>query len=484
MKLKRLLKEIPVHEVKGSREVEITGISAHSRSVAPGNLFVARRGHESNGADYIPEALEAGAAAILTDIFDPSLRVTQVIDPDVPRLEAAMAAEFYHHPSRDLFMVGITGTNGKTTTASLVRQMLDGLGLRCGLIGTIEYIIGSARYPASLTTPDVTTNQKILREMVLSDCKAAAMEVSSHALAQRRTAQLAFDVGVYTNLSLDHLDYHGSMEEYAKAKARLFASGPGAPHWAVINRDDLWAEQVLADYTGSLITYSLTDKGADLFADEIELGPDQISCTVHCRGQTERFQAPLVGRFNLYNLLAAIGVGVVRGATLEQMAPLFPTVEPAEGRLERVPNHLGIEIYVDFAHTPDALEQVLHALGETAKGRIITLFGCGGDRDKSKRAPTCRVATDLSDHTIVTSDNPRTEDPQSICQQIYEGRVPDSSCEIVVDRREAIKRAIEMAKPGDVVLIAGKGHETAQIFAHRTIEFDDREVAREVCRAH
>lgn len=483
MKLKKLLKQIPVQEVKGSREVEITGISSHSRSVAPGNLFVARRGSASNGADYIPEAIGAGAAAILTDIYDPSLKgVTQVIDPDVRRLEAMMAAEFYHHPSRDLFMVGVTGTNGKTTTAFLVKQLLDGLGLQCGLIGTIESIIGRVRYSSTRTTPEVTVNQKVLREMVLSDCKAAVMEVTSHALAQGRTAQISFDVAIYTNLSIDHLDYHGSMADYAAAKARLFASGPGAPHWAIINRDDPWAESMLTKFSGSLLTYSLTDPSADLYADEVELGPRSLRCLVHYQGESVPLKAPLVGRFNLYNLLAAAGVGLIRGARLSQIAPLFSKMVGAEGRLERVANDRKVEIYVDFAHTPDALEQVVRALRETSRGRIITLFGCGGERDRSKRPMMGRIATELSDLTIITSDNPRSEEPEAICREIHAGVVPGRAVELVVDRREAIWRAIEEAKPGDLVLIAGKGHETSQIFAHRTIEFDDREVAREVCR--
>lgn len=482
MKLKKLLRNISVQDVKGSKEIEITGLAAHSGVVAPGNLFIARKGLTTNGANFIPAAIEAGAIAVATDIYNPSLKgITQIIEPQMRRLEADLAAEFYDHPSEKLFVVGITGTNGKTTTAFLAKHLLDKMGLSCGLMGTIEYIMGSARYTAERTTPEVTTTHKVLHEMVLNNCQAAVMEVTSHALDQGRVANVLFDIGVYTNLSQDHLDYHGTMERYAAAKAKLFQPGKGLPPLAVANCDDPWYETVFREFTGERITYSLRDPKADLFASDLKLQAGHCWFKVTYRGRKVLVSLPLAGRFNISNALAAIGIGIARGADLEEVAPLLADVPRVEGRLEPVPNNLGLQIYVDFAHTPDALAQSLDAMREIAAGRVISLFGCGGSRDPGKRPQMGRLAAERSDHTIVTTDNPRSEDPLSICQQIVEGIPPGRSFEVVTDRKEAIRRAIEGARPGDLILIAGKGHETSQIFAHRTIEFDDRQVVAELC---
>lgn len=482
MKLRRLLRHIPVQEIRGSKEIEITGLAAHSGVVAPGNLFVARKGLSKNGADFIPSAIEAGAIAVATDIYNPSLKaITQIIDADIRGLEANLAAEFYEHPSHHLFVVGVTGTNGKTTTTFLIKHLLDRMGTPCGLMGTIEYIMGRARCAAERTTPEVITTHKVLREMILNHCQAAAMEVTSHALDQGRVANVAFDIGVYTNLSQDHLDYHGTMEEYADAKARLFSSGTNCPKIAVANLDDPWRERIFKNFTGRLLTYSLKEPTADLYASQLRLLPGQCWFKVTYRGRKVPVSIPLTGRFNIANALAALAVGIARGADLEEIAPLLTDMPRVEGRLEPVLNSRGLQIYVDFAHTPDALACSLDAMREITRDRLISVFGCGGNRDTSKRSQMGQIASERSDHTIVTSDNPRNEDPDLICREIVRGISSGRSYEVIADRREAIRKAIEGATPGDLILIAGKGHETSQIFAHRTVQFDDRQVVAELC---
>ncbi len=465
MKLKKLLQSITVEEVRGSRDVEITGITSDSRIVAPGNLFVARKGELDDGSHYIGDALNAGAAAIATDLADPSLRIPQLISRDLRKLESNLAAALYNHPSKELFCVGVTGTNGKTSTTFLIKHLFDHLGSPCGLIGSIEYIIGPFRQSASHTTPDAATSQKLLREMVMQGCKAATLEVSSHGLAQERMTNIDFDVGIFTNFSQDHLDYHKTMEAYLAAKKTLFAQSKHA----LINADD-----GAVSIDGAL-TYGI-DSG-DLRAEEITLSSTGSTFIVSYQDQRIPCQTPLIGRFNIYNCLAAIGAGLLYGYPLHKLCPLLASAPSIRGRLERVPNPQNLQIFVDFAHTPDALSNVLTTLKSINTGKIITVFGCGGDRDRSKRGEMGHIASTLSDHTIVTSDNPRTEDPQSICDQIS----ANISADVIVDRKAAIERAISLATPQDIVLIAGKGHETTQIIGTRRIPFDDRKIAEAAC---
>lgn len=487
MKLKKILKEIPVKDVKGSKEIEITGVCSNSQLVAPGNLFVARKGRAENGAYYIPEAIAAGASAILSDMYDPSLKnVTQIIDPAVAEKEALFAAHYYQFPSQELFMVGITGTNGKTTTSFLIKHLLDQFAGPCGLIGTIEYIIGSHHYQATRTTPDVTTNYKMLREMVMHECQSAVMEVTSHALDQGRTSLIDFDVAIFTNLSLDHLDYHKTMEEYCKAKNRLFRSLTPTlkkhkkEKLAVINIDSPWHESIFEGCQVKKMTYGI-ENSADLQATEVTLTPRGTQFKLNYLGKLWDCAIPLVGRFNVYNCLAAIAVGLARQISMDKIVALLATLPAIPGRLEVVPNALDLKIYVDFAHTDDALKNVFECLQEFKKGRIITVFGCGGDRDPLKRPKMAQMCEQFSDINIVTSDNPRSEDPLSICNQVVKGFKNTQCYQIEVDRRLAIEMAVAIANPDDIILIAGKGHETYQIFAHQTIEFDDRKVAQQIC---
>ncbi len=455
VKLKNLIREIEC-EVKGSKEIEITGISADSRTVSPGNLFIAKKGGTFDGAQFIPEALNAGALAIVTDIFDPFLKVTQIIcQPEA--LIAKLAARYYSHPSQDLFVVGVTGTKGKTTTTYLIKHLLDSFDCPSGLIGTIETIIGENRFASSLTTHDVISNQKWLKEMLQKGCKGAVLEVSSHGLEQARVDEIEFNIGVFTNLFPDHLDYHGTMEQYAKAKQKLFE----VAKMGIFNADSPW-------HMGKGLTFGI-EKG-EIRATHITLTPQGT----HFQIDGIDFHLPLIGRFNVYNALAAIGVSLTKGAKLPEISDALSRFTSVPARLERVGN-----VFIDFAHNGEALENVLSALKEMALGKIIVVFGCGGNRDPSRRTGMARAAEKWADIAIITNDNPRKEDPEEIARQIsasFETKVPL----IELDRKKAIEKAIQLASDEDIVLIAGKGHETVQIFAHQTVPFDDVAVVKEI----
>ena len=491
MKIKKLLKDIPGVQIKG-KDVDITGICANSKLVAPGNLFIAKKGFSSDGAQYIPDAVASGAAAVVTNFYDPFLKdVTQVIHPNVASIEGLLAATYYQFPTQELFTVGLTGTNGKTTTSFLVKHLLDKLAGRCGLIGTIEYIIGDHRYQATRTTPDVVANHKMLREMVSQNCHCAVMEVTSHALDQKRVEHIEYDVAVFTNLTLDHLDYHNSMENYCYAKSKLFKSlkpnknaknGKLRVKMAVINCDSPWWQQMVEGSPATLLTYGIDNLEADLLASDIQLTSTGTSFNVSYRGKKVLVHSPLVGRFNVYNTLAAIGVLLSREIELEIIVDAVKTFKSVSGRLEIVPNPLGLKIYVDFAHSDDSLLNVLGCLNEFKRGRVITVFGCGGDRDVAKRPKMAQASERYSDYTIVTSDNPRSEDPASIVKQIVAGFSKKDAHTVELDRHAAIAHAIDIATCDDIILIAGKGHEPYQIFAHKIIEFDDRKIAAQICQ--
>lgn len=487
MKLKKILTDLPLIQVKGSKEIEITGICANSKQVSPGNLFIAKKGKSYDGTRYINEAVKAGAKAVVTDIYDPFLKdVVQIIHPNVAAIEASITAQFYQYPSDDLLMIGITGTNGKTTTSFIIKYLLDAFQGPCGLIGTVEYLVGRHRYEATRTTPDVSMNQLLLREMVKQSCRSCVMEVTSHALDQGRVDKIDFDVAIFSNLSLDHLDYHKTMEQYCLAKSQLFKKlgkevrNKSKHKVAVINSDSPWSAMVSEGCQGQLLTYSV-DAQADLKASDIFMNRDGTSLNLHYQNETYSCSWPLIGRFNVYNCLAAIGAALACQFPIEAIIEKMTTLPPVRGRLEPVKNSLGYNIYVDFAHSDDALKNVLECLKELNPSRIITVFGCGGDRDQTKRPKMAEACETYSDVTIVTSDNPRSESPEAICQSIIRGFKNRDSYIVEIDRRLAIEKAIEMASPTDIILIAGKGHETYQIFAHQTIEFDDCKVAAESC---
>lgn len=489
MKLKEILKDIPECQVKGSAEILISGISANSKMMAPGHLFIAKKGKTFDGSHFIHEALQSGAIAIAADRFDPSLEhVVQIIHPDISFLEGALAANYYRHPSRELLMVGMTGTNGKTTTSYLIKDLLDKFAGPCGLIGTIEYLIGLHRYQATRTTPDVVTNQKMLREMIKQGCRSAVMEVTSHALDQERVAKIDFDIAIFSNLTLDHLDYHGTMEAYGRAKRKLFDNlgkekiGRPGGKWAIVNQDSSWSQYMLQGCLAKTLTYGI-DQTADLQASNICLGQEGTKAQISYQGQKLACTWSLAGRFNVYNCLAAMAVALTQEIPLEAIVDHMSHMKFVRGRLQPVDNCLGLKIYVDFAHSDDALLNVLATLKEIlpAGGRLIAVFGCGGDRDRSKRPKMAEACEKYADRAIVTSDNPRSENPQQICQEIIAGFSKSAVYEVECDRKAAIQRAIEMAGPEDLILIAGKGHETYQIFADKTIEFDDCKVAAVIC---
>lgn len=489
MKLKKLLKDIPVKQVKGSKELEITGVCANSKLIAPGNLFIARKGKTEDGSEYIPEAISAGAIAVLTDIYDPLMEkeVTQVICDDVVSCESLLAAHYYEFPSDDLFLVGITGTNGKTTTSFLVKYLLDSLNSPCGLIGTIEYIIGPHRYQATRTTPDISTNQKMLREMINQGCTSGVMEVTSHALDQNRVDHIDFDIAIFTNLTVDHMDYHRTMEKYSEAKNKLFRmlnpkkkKPHGIAKTAIINIDSPWHPHISAGCAAKMITYGLSPY-ADLTAENLELTPSGTKLNIRYKDQRASMIFPLVGKFNIQNCLAACAVGIAKNIPLEKLTKILENAPAVPGRLQSIPNSLGLKIYVDFAHTDDALKNVLETLQEFKTGKIITVFGCGGNRDATKRPKMAAVCEKYADLVIVTSDNPRNEDPAEIIRQIQTGFTYPEKHMIEPDRFTAIEKAIYAATPNDIILIAGKGHEPYQIFAHKTVEFDDRKVASQIC---
>ncbi len=477
MRLKTLLKD-HLELIKGSKDVVITGITSHSKKVAPGNLFIAKKGMTHNGSSFIAEALNGGAVCLLTDMYDPFLKgMSQIVSPNIEEIEALVASRFYGHPTKKLFLVGVTGTNGKTTSTYMIKHLLDALNASSGLIGTVEWIVGKQHLPSSHTTPDLMTNYKLFHDMVQNGCKAATMEVSSHALVQGRVRGIEFDVAIFTNLTLDHLDYHGTIEHYAAAKAKLFSQCKVA----VINQDSPWASFMIEKCSSKVLTYGITSS-SDVQALDIKLKADGTEFTVSYNQEKVLFKTSLIGRFNVYNALGAIAVCLAKGISLQKIASLLSSFKSVQGRLERVENTKGIHVFVDYAHTDDALSNVLLTLKEFAQGRLITVFGCGGDRDQAKRPKMGSVAEALSDYVIVTSDNPRTEDPLQIIKQILVGIKNPKHILVEPDRAEAIKKALRAAKPGDIVLIAGKGHETYQIFSDATLPFDDREIVREHLR--
>ncbi len=478
MKLKRLLKNFPDVVVKGSKEIEITGICSHSKMVAPGNLFVAKKGTYLDGAKFIQEAAAAGASAVLTDLYDPFLDAVQIISSDVICMEAALAAEYYHNPSKELTLIGITGTSGKTTCGYLIRQLLEKTEKKTGLIGTVEWIVGKNHFTPTLTTPDVITNQKLLREMVHCGNQAAVMEVSSHALDQNRVKEIDFQRALFTNLTPEHLDYHKTMEQYALAKHTLFLNLK-EDAWAVFNTDDPYTAAMEKGCKAKKISYGLHN--GSVTATHIELSEKGMQFTVHAEGKSISMRSYLIGKFNVYNLLGAIAMGLTFSIPLESCVDYLSGFKGTPGRMQKIKNSLGLNIFVDYAHKSDALQNVLMTLREIKKGKIITVFGCGGNRDRGKRKKMGEIAHEFSDIVIVTSDNPRQEDPMEIAKEIFEGMPSVRNRFLELDRKEAIKKAIEMASSKDLILIAGKGHEPYQIFAHQTIDFDDGKIAQQIC---
>ncbi len=468
----------------GAEAGEVIGISYDSRRVASGDVFVALKGLRTDGSAFIQQAIERGAAAIVSEQAAPPDRPAPWIQVSNARLAlAVLAAAYYRQPSRDMQVVGITGTNGKTTTAYLVASILDAAGLRSGILGTVGYRIGQEVREATHTTPEAPEVQGLLREMADRGCGACAMEVSSHALALRRVDDTWFAAGVFTNLTRDHLDFHSDMESYFQAKRRLFEMlPPGAP--ALVNLDDPRGSAIAAA-AARPIGYAV-NRAADITPGPLSFSLEGLAFDVRTPRGTLHARSSLVGRPNVYNILAAVSVGTALGLSFDEIERGVAALKGVPGRFQVVSGrHDEVTVVVDYAHTDDALRNLLETARPLSRGRVITVFGCGGDRDRTKRPLMGAVASRLSDMIFLTSDNPRSEDPQRIIDEVQRGITPDTtraSAEPVVamiDRREAIGRAIEIARPGDLVLVAGKGHEKYQVIGSQVLPFDDVAVAHE-----
>jgi UDP-N-acetylmuramoyl-L-alanyl-D-glutamate--2,6-diaminopimelate ligase len=484
MELRELLAGADVVEIKGDPLTEITHLAYDSRQATPGTLFFCIPGFTADGHDFARYAVQAGATAVVVERpLELEAHVVQVEVGDARAAMAHAAVRFYGDPTADLRVAGVTGTNGKTTTAFLIRHILEHQGIQTGLLGTVKRIVGGVDEPVERTTPEAFELQGTFRRMVDGGDRACAMEVSSHALSLNRVDGIRFAVGAFTNLTQDHLDFHRDMEDYFLAKRRLF-TGDRAER-SVINIDDPYGDRLAAEFEA--ITFSASgDERADLRA--LDLSFDAAGSRFRLVGPDGEFDAtvPLPGRFNVENALCATGVAVALGVELADALAALADAERVPGRFEPVDEGQPFTVLVDYAHTPDSLENVLASARQiTRDGRLICVFGCGGDRDRDKRPQMGAIAAALSDVAVVTSDNPRSEEPAAIVAEIREG-MPDGGAEIEVevDREVAIELAVGLARAGDTVVIAGKGHEQGQEFEHgRKIPFDDREVARLKLRA-
>ena len=480
MKLTQILEGCGITAVKGDARVDITGITCDSRSVAPGSLFIAVKGAAADGHRFIGSAVEKGAAAILCQEEPENVPegVTLAVASDSRKALAFAADNFYGHPSRKLELVGITGTNGKTTTATLLYEMARLMGHKAGLLSTVENIIDTVREPAKQTTPDHLTLNRLLHEMVQAGCEYAFMEVSSHACVQRRIEGITFAGGIFTNLTRDHMDFHKTVDNYIAAKKMFFDSLPKGA-FALVNVDDKVGEVMLQNTAAGKYRYSLRSI-ADFKGRIVESRLD--GTTLELNGN--QVEVLFTGRFNAYNLLSVYGASLLLGFDPQETLVKMSLLEPVAGRFQTLRSPRGYTAIVDYAHTPDALVNVLDTIREVVgtNGHVITVCGCGGDRDAGKRPIMAREAAVRSDRVVLTSDNPRTEDPDEILRQMEVG-LPDDKRPvtlIITDRRQAIRTACQLAQAGDVVLIAGKGHEDYQEINHVKHHFDDREEVLEV----
>jgi UDP-N-acetylmuramoyl-L-alanyl-D-glutamate--2,6-diaminopimelate ligase len=480
--------EVTGGTLTGDENVVVTDVSHDSRRVGPGSLFVAVRGGLFDAHKFVPQVMEQGALGVISELERPSdFQGAWLQVENVRRAMAQAAAEVQGHPSREIQLVGITGTNGKTTTAYLIASIPEAAGEPVAMTGTVEYRLGPERRKADRTTPEATDMQRMLREAVMIGCKTAVMEASSQAMDFHRCDGLEYAVAVFSNLTRDHLDYHKTMENYWYAKQRLFDGRLGArPRVSVINLDDPYGVELAARLKAEgmpVVTYAVKAE-ADITARDAEFSLDGMKFNLRSPAGNREFHSPLVGPPHIYNTLAAVASGLALGYDLDVITRALETCNGAPGRFERVAHDGDFAVVVDYAHSDDALLNVLRTARDVTKGKIITVFGCGGDRDGSKRAPMGEAAGRLSDVVILTSDNPRTEDPEKILADVEIGiHSTGKPYRKIADRREAIHQAISEATTDDLVLIAGKGHEDYQILGREVFHFDDKEVAREALSA-
>lgn len=496
--IKELIQKTSYISAEGNTDIRITDITADSRQAEAGSLFICLKGAHVNGHDFVPAAVSKGACAVIaSEKVQVPEGVTVIYVQDTRKAMEDIVPFFFDYPARKLRMIALTGTNGKTTTTHIIAHILHKAGYKTGVIGTIHALVGDKELPTHNTTPDVIDLQRLLYLMVQEKVTHVCMEVSSHSLVLGRVAGCEFDTAVFTNLTEDHLDFHKTMDNYAKAKAILFAMVSSSEHTkdrksAWINQDDPYAH-VMAEAVSDtglcpVGTYSGTNPDADLYASDIRFTARASEFVLHYRGQEYPVRTNLAGRFNIYNVLGAIGAAIGEGIPAEEIIEALQDFYSVPGRFELVNEGQNFGVVVDYAHTPDGLEKILLAAREIAKGRIIIVFGCGGDRDKLKRPIMGNISGTYADIAIVTSDNPRTEDPLTITEEVAAGvkqakeKKPLLEYEVIPDRRTAIQRAIALAQEDDLVIIAGKGHEDYQILKDRTIHFDDREEAREALK--
>lgn len=489
MFLEKLLSGIN-YTLKGSGEnLNIRGIATNSQKVKPGDIFVALNGIHYDGHQFVEEAMSLGAVAAVVERPVEVAGIVQIVVDDTYQALAAIANNFYDHPSRSFLLYGITGTNGKTSISYLLEAIFRQSGKPCGVIGTINAHLGKKTYHLGNTTPFPDVLQKVLYQMKKQKAVAVAMEVSSHALVQHRVDGCEFDVAIFTNLTRDHLDFHGSFENYFQAKSLLFqklveAGNKKYPRFAIINNDDPWGQKLVELCRVPVLTYGRTRK-SDFYFRDVKFSTYLSRFYLDCPWGNFLVRTPLIGQYNVYNVVAAIAGALCQGLPREKILLAIENFSAVPGRLERVDAGQPFSVFVDYAHTDDALRNVLRTLRQVATDRIITVFGCGGERDRSKRPLMGDVATEYSDWVIVTSDNPRGEDPERIALDVELGirRKGRSNYQVIIDRKQAIALALTMAKRGDIVLLAGKGHEDYQIIGDKEIPFSDREVARKILRS-
>ncbi|MBE0460559.1 MAG: UDP-N-acetylmuramoyl-L-alanyl-D-glutamate--2,6-diaminopimelate ligase [Candidatus Aminicenantes bacterium] len=480
MKLKDLLKDVPFVRLSGNKNEDIQGISYSSKKVGPGYLFTALKGEKTDGHIFIQEALQNGAAGVLSEQERPeNFPKIWIQVHDARNALALCSVNFYKHPSEKLKIVGITGTKGKTTISYVLEEIIRKAGLRPGIIGTISYRWQHKEIKAERTTPEASDLQGMLRKMADQGVTHCLMEVSSHSLELNRVTGIKFDVAIFSNLSGEHLDYHKSMGHYFEAKKKLFFSEkPG--QIVIINADDPWGKRLLDELSSEAISYGLS-RTATVYAENFSFKENGIQAVIKYPAGQMAISSPLIGKPNLYNILAAASAAFILNIPQKAILEGIKSLRGIPGRFEKIENPFGLHIFVDYAHTDDALKNLLETARELCKKRVILVFGAGGDRDKAKRPRMGEVAGSLSDWTILTSDNPRSEDPMAIISDIEKGmkKTGTKNYEILPDRKQAIKKALLLAKKGDYVLIAGKGHEGYQIIKNKVTPFNDAEIIRE-----
>ena len=481
MKLGDLLKKVDIMTCKADLDIDISGVGYDSRAVCAGNLFVAIRGHEFDGHSYISDAVSKGAVCIICE-ERPYIDTQYIIVENTRKALAIISAAWFGNPADKLTLIGVTGTNGKTTVTTLLKALIEECdNTKVGLIGTNGNYIGEKEYLTTLTTPESYDIHKLFKSMVDENCKYAVMEVSSHALVLNRVYGITFEIGIFTNLTPEHLDFHKTMDEYAKAKSLLFQNSRNS----IINIDDEYAQIMINNAKDAVFTYSIDNDNADLVGKEVHLKPGKVEFSAVCGNDNVEFTLNIPGMFSVYNALATVSAALLSGFRPDNIKSALAKCKGVKGRAEVVPTNTDYTVIIDYAHTADALITVLKMARESTSGRVVILFGCGGDRDKSKRPQMGKAAADYSDFVIVTTDNPRTEEPNDIIKHIVEGMGDvKTPYEVIPNRVDAINWALKMSKTDDVLILAGKGHETYQIIGKNKNHFDEREIVAEYFNKH